>query len=75
MYLDDILIFSKSKEQHLKTLEELFKRLSKAGLTISLSKCEFGQEELDYLGYTISRKGVRPIEKKTEAIQNYSGKA
>ena len=71
VYLDDILIFSKSKHQHLKTLEELFKRLSKAGLTISLSKCEFGKEQLDYLGYTVSSKGVKPIEKKTEAIQNY----
>ena len=38
-YLDDILVFSKSKEDHLKTLEELFKRLDEAGLTVALFKC------------------------------------
>ena len=70
-YLDDILLFSKSKESHLATLEELFKRLSKAGLSINLSKCEFGKTSLDYLGFTIDRDGLRPIEKKVEAIQNF----
>ena len=71
VYLDDILIFSKSEADHMKTLEELFCRLTKAGLTLSLDKCEFGKNKLDYLGYTISKEGICPIEKKTEAIQNY----
>ena len=71
VYLDDILIFSKNQADHMKVLEELFQRLSKAGLTIALDKCEFGKDELDYLGYTISSQGIRPIERKTEAIQNY----
>ena len=38
-YLDDLLIYSRSQEEHLKTLEELFSRLSRAGLTLALSKC------------------------------------
>ena len=71
VYLDDILIFSKTEADHMRTLEELFCRLSKAGMTLSLDKCEFGKAKLDYLGYTISSEGISPIEKKTEAIQNY----
>ena len=70
-YLDDILIFSKSKESHLATLDELFKRLAKAGLSLNLGKCEFGKDSLDYLGFTIDCNGLRPIEKKVEAIQNF----
>ena len=45
-YLDDILIFNKSKKEHLKTLEELFKRLIQAGLAVALSKREFGIKSL-----------------------------
>ena len=70
-YLDDILVYHKSKSDHLKTLEVIFERLSKAGLSINLSKCEFGVPKLDYLGYTIDKEGLRPIEKKVDAIQNF----
>ena len=71
VYLDDILVYSKNDRDHMATLEELFKRLESAGMTLSLSKCEFGQKKLDYLGYTVSREGVRPISKKIDAINNY----
>ena len=67
-YLDDILIYSKDQASHMK---ELFKRLSGAGLSLNLSKCEFGKGQLDYLGYTIDSTGLRPIVKKAEAITNF----
>ena len=67
-YLDDILVYSRSQAEHLKTLEELFQRLSKAGLSIVLKKCEFGQSSLDYLGYTISAQGLAPIKKKVHLL-------
>ena len=47
-YLDDLLIFSKTQEEHLQILDELFSKLSKAGLSISLKKCQFGISELEY---------------------------
>ena len=71
VYLDDILIFSKNEEDHLKTLELLFTKLSKAGLAINLSKCEFGRERLDYLGYTVDSTGIKPIQKKVAGIVNF----
>ena len=70
-YLDDLLIYSKSEQDHLRTLEELFDRLDKAGLTISLKKCVFGVEELDFLGYHVNKNGIVPIKKKVDSIVNY----
>ena len=71
IYLDDILVFNKSKKEHLETLEQVFKKLSEAGLSINLGKCEFGVKQLDYLGFTIDRDGLRPIKKKIQAIEDF----
>ena len=70
-YLDDVLLFSKSPEEHQKLVEELFKRLDKAGMSIALSKCQFGVSSLEYLGYQVSSKGFAPIQKKIEALQSF----
>ena len=70
-YLDDLLVFSKSQEEHLHTLDILFKKLSDAGLTLALDKCKFGVDKIDYLGYTITKDGLTPIKKKVDALQNF----
>ena len=70
-YLDDILVFNDNMEDHLKTLETIFNRLNDAGLTLALSKCEFGKSSLDYLGYHVSKEGITPIEKKISALQDF----
>jgi transposase InsO family protein len=68
-YIDDLLIVSKdSFENHMVHLEEVFTRLASAGLKINATKSHFCCDELEYLGYLISRKGVRPSMKKVEAI-------
>ena len=70
-YLDDLLVYSNSPEEHLKTLDLLFAKLAAAGLTLALKKCIFGVEQVDYLGYTISKDGLKPIKKKIDALQNF----
>ena len=45
-YLDDLLVYNVSEDDHMKTLKDLFTRLDKAGLTIALDKCLFGKSEL-----------------------------
>ena len=70
-YLDDLLIFSNTHEEHQQVLEELFKRLSSAGLALSLGKCQFGVQSLDYLGYRVDSSGLTPLKKKTEALRNF----
>jgi hypothetical protein len=68
-YLDDLLTITKGDfEDHLDHLEQVLTRLSEAGLKINASKSSFCQSELEYLGYWITRKGIRPMTKKVEAI-------
>jgi len=70
-YIDDLLIISTgSFEDHLNKMRQVFKRLQKAGLKVNASKSSFCSEELEYLGYWISRQGIRPLQKKVEAINN-----
>ena len=70
-YIDDLLIISNgSFEDHLKKVEVVLQRLQDAGLKVNASKSFFAQTELEYLGYWISRDGIRPVTKKVEAINN-----
>ena len=70
-YLDDILIFNSTEEDHIKTIDTLLKRLNDNDLTVSLDKCQFAAEELDFLGYRVNGQGVRPIHKKIQAIIDF----
>jgi hypothetical protein len=69
-YLDDLLIISTEKgfDKHLEKLKKVLTRLSEAGLKINAVKSFFGRTNLEYLGYNISREGMRPSQKKVEAI-------
>ena len=57
-YLDDIIIFSNSEEEHLLHLEEVFNWLRKAGLKMKQSKCDFFKSQIHYLGHLISKDGI-----------------
>ena len=52
-YIDDIVVYSMPWESHLEYLRALFERLLELGLTINLSKSEFGQAIINYLGYVV----------------------
>ena len=67
-YLDDILVFSRSVEDHLKHLEQVFAALQKADLKIKASKCEFFKSHVCYLGFLISESGIRCDKSKVKAI-------
>ena len=69
-YLNNLLLITKGNfEKHLVQLEQALTWLSEASLKINTSKFSFCQTELEYLGYWITRNGIRPITKKVEAIQ------
>ncbi len=70
VYIDDIVIFSRSPEEHRQHVEEVLERINAAGMTLKLPKCSFGQSEVKLLGYTINGSGIAPQEEKTEAIRN-----
>ena len=69
-YLDDIIIFSKNEEDHLRHLEEVFCRLRKAGLKIKHSKCDFFKSKIHYLGHLISADGISALPDKLDTIKN-----
>ena len=54
VYLDDILIASKTKAEHLLHLRELLSRLEQHGLVVNPRKCLFGKQKLDFLGHRIN---------------------
>ena len=68
-YLDDIIIF-RNEEDHLRHLEEVFRRLRQAGLKMKHSKCDFFKSEIHHLGHLISAHGISPLPDKLETIKN-----
>lgn len=70
-YLDDVVVYSNSWPNHIKTLREVFSRLAKASLTINLAKCEFGKAVITYLGIWVGQGQVRPVNAKVEVIREF----
>ena len=68
-YLDDIIIFSKTEEEHLQHLEEIFVRLHKFGLKLKREKCSLFKKHIQYLGHLVSEKGFEPLPEKLESIR------
>ena len=68
-YLDDIIVFSKLEEEHLRHLEEIFKRLRHFDLKMKHQKSSFFKKHIQYLGHLVSEKGFEPLPEKLEAIR------
>ena len=68
-YIDGVLIFSKSWEEHLEHLNIVFNRLKSASLKIKFRKCQFFKIQLHYLGHKISADGLELLPEKLDAIK------
>ena len=68
-YVDDLCIFSKTFDDHLDRLEELFKKLQAANLKLSPKKCSLFKHKINFLGHEIGREGILPGQKKIEAVR------
>ena len=71
IYLDDIIVFSKTPEEQLARLCKVFEKLLELGLKLKPSKCKFFKRRLEYLGHIVSEKGIETNPKKIEAIQKW----
>ena len=69
VYLDDIIVFSNTRDDHLKHLEEVFRLLKGAGVTLRLEKCDFFRAEVKYLGHIIRPGRLGMLRKNVEAIE------
>ena len=72
LYLDDVLVFSRTIEEHIQRLDTVFTKLKAHGLKIKPSKCHFFRREVKYLGNVVSQKGVSTDPDKTEAIRSFA---
>ena len=71
-YVDDVAVFSRTFDEHLCDLREVFERLRNARISLKLSKCVFAAPKVDYLGFVLSEKGVQPQDRLTEAVRNFA---
>ena len=72
IYLDDIIVFSKTPEEHFARLRGVFEKLSAAGLRLKPSKCEFFKSNITYLGHIVSKGDIETEKKKVTTIQECS---
>lgn len=71
VYLDDTLALGKDWESHMKSLELVLEAVTEANLTLQPAKCEFGMEEIEFLGHEISSQGIKVKSKKVDAVKNF----
>ena len=71
VYLDDILIFSKNQEEHLRHIELVLQALEENELKAKLSKCEFMLDQIEFLGHVISKDGIATDPNKVKAIRDW----
>ena len=71
VYMDDIVIYADSLDEHARKLKILLARLQNAGLTLQPEKCRFLQREISYLGHIITKEGVKPDPEKIREVRQF----
>jgi len=71
VYLDDILIYSNSEEEHIELVRKVLAKLKEHQLAVSVTKSVFHQESVEFLGYIVATNGVTMSERKVESIKNW----
>src|SRR6266511_941893 len=70
VYIDDIMIYSKTFEEHLKHIEKILKKLKEVNLMLKLSKCKWGERNIEFLGHVVGNDGLKPDPRKIDKIKN-----
>lgn len=71
VYMDDIIVFASSLQQHLENLTKIFDTLNKYNLKIQIDKCDFLCKEVTFLGHVVTPDGVKPNPDKIKVIKNF----
>lgn len=71
VFMDDLCVFSKTEEEHVEHVTMVLDRLIAAGLKINPRKCKFARDRCEFLGFVVSREGVRPDPGKVSAITQF----
>jgi len=70
-YMDDILVYAKTEEEHDQLVKEVLERLQRNGLVVSPEKCVWKTDEVEFLGYVIGRNGIRMDQAKVDAVLSW----
>lgn len=71
IYLDDLIIFGNTFEEHMEHLEIIFNRLRECNLKLTAEKCKFGSRKVKYVGFIVSEEGIETDPEKVEKIKNW----
>ncbi|UYV68187.1 K02A2.6-like [Cordylochernes scorpioides] len=71
VYLDDVMVMGRTFGEHLKNLQEIFNRFKAANLGLNPRKCQLFQKKVEFLGHTVSAKGIQTSESKILAIRDW----
>lgn len=71
VYMDDIIIFSTSLQEHISNLTQVFQKLRDSKLKIQLDKSEFLRQNVEFLGHVITPNGIKPNPNKIKAIEKF----
>ena len=71
VYLDDIVVFARTPEEHLQRLAVVFRRLSDAGLKLKPEKCSFFRTSVHFLGHVVSADGIATDPEKIRAVTEW----
>jgi hypothetical protein len=70
-FMDDLVVYSSSFTEHLEHLRKIVARLEKAGFTLNRDKLHLAQQEISFLGHSVSAQGIRVLPERVEAISNF----
>jgi hypothetical protein len=70
-YLNNILVYSRTLEEHIRHVTEVLKCLRKADLRLKPEKCEWHKEEVEFLGFVVGRNGVKISSKKIQVVKDW----
>ena len=71
VFLDDIIIYNRSVEEHFQTLEEVFARLEKANLKAKMTKCVFLKRSVSFLGHRVDAEGIHTADDKIRSVKEF----
>jgi hypothetical protein len=69
VYIDELLIHSKTHEHHIQILDFVMTRLAENNMKINVKKCFFGNTEVNYLGFRLTPQGIKPDKDKLKAVE------
>lgn len=72
VYMDDIIVFSSSLQEHIQHLRNIFQRILRANLKLQINKSDFLRKEIEYLGHVVAQEGVKPKPTKNRGNQKIS---